>query len=83
MTDDQSKSVLANVAVHMAEFPTVSFESTTLPIDFVIDEKGGKVCKNLKEAKKYAGQQYERLITQELNRLYTLKENIAELTVSN
>lgn len=83
MTDDRKKVELSNVAVRMDKFPTVSFESTTLPVDFVMDEKGGKVCKNLKEAKKYAGQQYERLITQEINRLYSLKENIAGLTVSN
>lgn len=77
-----AKENTSSVEVRMSAFPVVSFHDTTLPVNSVVDDKGSKVCKNLKEAKIYANQQYERLITQELNRLYTLKENIANLTVS-
>lgn len=70
------------VEVRMSGFPHITFHDTALPVDSMVDDKGGKVCKNLKEAKKYAGQQFERLITQELNMLYAFKKNIADSTVN-
>lgn len=81
MADSKQKS--QNVAVHMSGFPNVSFESTMLPLGHVIDDKGGKVCHNIKEARKYASQQFERLITERLNDLYAHKNEIATLELSD
>lgn len=65
-----------HVAVHFDEFPKVYFTPSMFPVGHEVDYSGGKVCKTLKEARKYAASQYERLITQELNKLYAGKEEI-------
>ena len=85
MTDDrpQTKEIMPNVAVHMKDFPIVSFSESMLPVGRVVDDKGGKVCHNVKEARKYAGQQFERLITKSLNNLYEQKNVIATLEISD
>lgn len=74
-----AKADKPHVAVHFDEFPRVYFTPSTFPVGRELDFKGGKVCLNLKEARKYANQQYERLVTQELNKLYKAKEEIATM----
>lgn len=77
------KEITLNVAVHLSDFPEVSFKATDLPVDAVIDDKGGKVCKNIKEARKYAGQQFERLITKSIAELYSHKDKITTIELTN
>jgi hypothetical protein len=68
-----------HVGVHFDEFPKVYFRPSMFPVGHVTDTKGGQVCLNIKEARKYAKQQYERLITKELNTLYAHKETINDM----
>lgn len=68
-----------HVAVYFDEFPKVYFLPSMFPVGHETDFKGGKVCLNLKEARKYANQQYERLITKEINRLYQGKAEIGTM----
>lgn len=67
------------VAVHFSAFPTVEFKETEAPVGTSLDDKGGKVCLNLKEARKYAGSQFERLITAEITTLYKHKQALGIL----
>lgn len=64
----------APIAVHFSAFPIVEFKETEDPVGTRLDDKGGKVCLNLKEARKYAGSQFERLITAEILALYKHKQ---------
>lgn len=70
-----------NVGVHFGKFPDIHFELSLLPVGHELDKKGGKVCSNLKEAREYATQQFNRLITQEHIRLYAKKAEIETMDV--